>query len=393
MKLITDRIGRVFKSKNFKRFAPLVVIIIILLVSLVTCTRRQEPAQPSPEPPVVSISPPSPTPSMTELAAEPAPIPESAPAPEPVYSGPVNPLTGLPSVNDMANRRPLAIMINDHRVAQPQLGVSQADIIYETLVEGGITRMLALFMDVSNVGEIGSIRSSRLYYVDIAQSYDAVFIFAGGSPQAYTALSDRNITRLDGVNGKLTDIFYRDKQRLLTMSSEHTMVTTGALITKYLPTYNFRLEHNSGYKTVLSFKEDGTPADGKPALDFAVKFSSSKNTTFSYIADDKLYYLGQFGSSYRDGNNNAQLAFTNVLILKTSVSGIAGDTAGRLNIRTTGNGSGYFVCGGKYIEINWSRADNSSQFKYTLKDGSDLVLGRGKTYICIIPSDVDVNIA
>ena len=275
----------------------------------------------------------------------------------------------------------------------PQVGISKADIIYEVLAEGGITRMLAIFQDVTGAGMIGSIRSSRTYYVDIAQSYDSIYLFAGGSNQAYSALSSRNITRLDGLSGSNSKIFYREPERSRTMRFEHTLVTTSERITQNLPNYDFRFDHAEGYEHALKFIEDGTPENGITAVDFAVKFGgSTKTTSFKYNTEDYLYYLSQYNKDYIDGNDKAQIAVTNILILRTSISGIPGDTAGRLDIRTTGNGSGYYVCGGKHIEINWSRADLTSQFTYTLKDGSPLELGQGKTYICIVSNSAEFDL-
>ena len=400
MKQVFDRIKsqvkRITGSKHFKRYAPLVVVLAIALVTFATCVPRTGPDFGiGIESPAIgedyALSEPSPYP-----AAAPGSEPGSAPEPQPdtQYVGPRNPLTGLPTAADLTNVRPLAIMINNASAAQPQVGVSRADIIYEVLVEGGITRMLALYQDVSDVGPIGSIRSSRAYYVDIAQSYDAVYIFAGGSPEAYSILSARSITRLDGT-GNQAQIFYRDRERARTMSFEHTLLTSGDLITTWLPTYGFRLEHERGYSRELSFSDDGTPDGGEQAREFTVRFSTSatsgKTTTFSYLDEDGLYYLGQFGRSYKDGNDDVQLAFTNVLILKTGVSNIPGDAYGRIRVATTGSGTGYFICGGRYVEIRWSREDLTSQFQYTLEDGSELVLGRGRTYICVVPTAAVIN--
>ena len=365
---------------KIRRYAPVIIISIFLIVTFVTCGRNetqnskeQDPViseEPSPDVPVIVQEP--------EDEEEPVEIET-----EPEDTGPFNPLTGLPLETDISQQRPLAIMINNNSAAMPQLGVSKADIIYETLAEGDITRMLAIYQDVSGVGVIGSIRSARHYFVDLVQSYDAIFIFAGGSPQAYTALSDRKITRLDGVNGSLQQIFYRDSYRMQNMSMEHTMVTSSGLIERWLPTYGFRLEHKEGFKSNLLFADDGTPDTDSQASKFTVKYDSSKSTAFSYDVDDKLYYIRQHGDYYIDGNDGKQLSFTNVLILKTDITLIPGDREGRRDVKTTGSGTGYFICGGKYIEIQWSRADNSSQFAYTLKDGSELLLGRGKTFICI----------
>jgi hypothetical protein len=171
------------------------------------------------------------------------------------------------------------------------------------------------------------------------------------------------------------------------------MVTSSELIARWLPTYNFRLEHEEGYERMLNFTEDGTPADGESALEFTVRFAGSKTTSFIYDEDDSLYYLNQHGNPYIDGNDGTQLSFTNVLILRTSISHIPGDREGRRDVRTTGTGTGYFVCGGQFIDIEWSRTDNSSQFVYTNIDGSELILGRGKTYICIVSLTDTVGLA
>ena len=168
-------------------------------------------------------------------------------------------------------------MINNIGVAQPQLGISKADIIYEILVEGGITRMMAIFQDISQAGEIGSIRSARPYFVDIANGYDAVFIHAGGSPDAYEVLQSIGITSLDGVNGSKQDIFYRDAERRSQMGYEHSLVTTSELIRSNLPSYGFRLERAAGYDSLMRFGDDPLPPGAPSALQVVVSFSPVEN--------------------------------------------------------------------------------------------------------------------
>ena len=399
IKLFFNNIGQwllsLMDKKSFKRFAPLVLIVLVTTTTLVTCITSAQPMPlEKPEPPVLHVpgAKPTPEPTAPPVTEPEDPGPDISPDPDPPYAGPFNPLTGEPTVEDISNNRPLAIVINNINVALPQLGISGADIIYEVLVESGITRMLALYQDVSNVGVIGSIRSARFYFVDIAQSYDSVFIFTGGSPQAYEAVTARRLTYLDDITGPHRHIFYRDQHRRVTMGSEHSLVTSGALITEHLPTYNnFRLTHNEGYKRNLLFTEDGAPENGEPAANISVSFSTYKPTLFSYDEEDNLYYLRQYNRSYVDGNNNSHIGVTNVLVLRTNVSGIPGDREGRLNIRTTGTGEGYYINGGKYIEIEWSREGEADQYEYALPDGTPLVLGQGKTYICIIPTNQPVT--
>ena len=110
-----------------------------------------------------------------------APLPEPVeePEPEPVYPY-FNPLTGEGLMEDISARRPVAVMLNNLEKALPQLGVGQADVIYEIVAEGGITRMMALFQDVEGAGNLGSIRSARDYYVNLACGHDAIYVHAGG---------------------------------------------------------------------------------------------------------------------------------------------------------------------------------------------------------------------
>jgi len=385
---IITRIKNIFGSRLLKRIAPLALIAFIAIITFVTCESWEPPPEPEPEPepPLIIITPP-PAPPPEPEPPEPEPE-EYCEEPEPEWEGPWHPLTGLPTEEDISHLRPFAIVIDNLRAALPQRGMSQADIIYEVLVEGGITRMLAIFQNPTEASVIGAVRSARLYTVDIAQSYDAIFVFSGGSPQANAAIRNRGITHIVDGGGRGARIFFRDRNR----RAPHNLMTSGEFISRHLADLNLRLEHEEGYVRALNFIEDGTPENGEPATDFSVMFGpNSKTTTFIFNEETGLYYLRQYGSPYNDGNNNQQIAVTNVLILRMATSGVPGDTEGRLAITTTGTGTGYFVNGGYVIPINWSRENNSSQFIYTTEDGEPLELGRGRTYVCIIRSTMNVE--
>lgn len=321
-----------------------------------------------------------------------SPSGESSQSAEPSDNGSVNPLTGLPADEGAIHKRPYAVMIDNISVAQPQIGISKADIIYEILAEGGITRMMAIFQDVSAVGKIGSVRSARPYFVDIAFGYDAIYIHAGGSNDAYSEFETTGITHLDGVNGKKQDIFYRDPDRQKKLGFVHSLVTTGDLISKYLPTYGFSLAHKDGFKNNMLFAENAFSADALTAKNITAHFSFSKTTTFEYSTEDGLYRIKQYGKEYVDGNDGKAIGVTNVLVLKTSVNIISGDNAGRIDVATTGSGTGLFFCGGKYESIKWTRTKPSDQFTFTLPDGTALVFGKGKSYICVTSASNVVDI-
>ncbi len=335
-----------------------------------------------------SGDPPAPTnsPTPTPVVETKAPEPTQEPPEPTVEVAPyVNPLTGMPSEVDIAQRRPIAIMLNNLKKALPQHGVAQADIIYEVPAEGGITRMLGVFQSVEDVDNIGSVRSARPYYVAIAQGLDAVFLHAGGSPDAYTYIKENGITALDCVNGPYEgSLFWRDKARMKSAGMEHSVFTSGSVITELFEGYSFRKDHEEGYTYPQTFAEDGTPEGGAAAQTVTVPFSSYKTGVFRYDAEQGAYLVEEYGNAYVDGNSGEQVAVTNVLILQTTTKVL--DSEGRLRVNLE-SGSGWFACGGKMVPIQWSKGKGSNPFTYYTEDGQPLVLGQGNSYVNIVPMD------
>ena len=370
------------------RILPIVLILTLAFLTILSVGKDAPSEISESPPPEISVAP------SHDVTPSVSPSPSAEPSPSPsVYDGPANPLTGLPAAESIVNNRPYAIMINNSSAAQPQLGVSQADIIFEIVVEGGITRMMALFQDVSDIGDIGSIRSARPYFVRIALGYDSIYIHAGGSADAYTVLKSTQILHFDGVNGSKQAIFFRDAERRRNLGYEHSLLSNGELIAECLPGYNVRLEHLDGYSNSMTFEPDAALTGGVTAQNVKVQFSSSKTTAFAYSEPDNVYYASQFGKAYSDGNNNTQIGVSNLLVLHTSVSTVSGDTEGRMSVTTTGSGSGTYFCGGYGEPITWSRADIDEPFTFTTTDGTRLSFCPGKTYICIISNNNSTDIS
>ena len=315
--------------------------------------------------------------------------------PVPLYT---NPLTGEGTDEDLSSNRPVAIMLNNLKKALPQCGISQADIIYEVPAEGGITRMMAVFQSLDGVGALGSVRSARPYYVELAAGLDAIFIHAGGSDDAYSAIKKHSVFNIDGVNGPYGGtMFYRDAQRKKTAGYEHSLFTDEDRIEKLLAgsLSKMRQTHKEGYSLPLSFVKDAAPANGQSANNISVKYSYYKTGNFTYDSVSKTYLVSQLVDKqtgpYVDGNNDRQVAVTNVLVLHTDVNQIKGDTAGRLTVRLTGSGSGFFACGGQYIPITWSKESPTAPFRFSTADGQPLTLGVGKSYINIVDNSAAVT--
>lgn len=318
-----------------------------------------------------------------ETESEPKPESELESEPELYVPSGTNPLTGLPMEPEYENDRPVAVMLNNLKAAQPQLGISKADIIYEVPAEGGITRMLAIYQTLEGVENLGSIRSTRPYYLELALGHDALLVHAGGSSAAYSNIHSWGVDNMDGVNGGSdAEIFWRDKERQRTKGYEHSMLTSGANIQSYLEEGHFRTEHKDGYTYGQDFTKDAALTNGTVAEHVHVKFSQYKTGIFDYDADNNRYLVEQYGQEYVDGNTGKQVSATNILILETSMRVL--DAEGRLRVDLTGSGEGTYCYGGWSIPIRWSKADRNSPFVYTRKDGGPLALGQGNSYVCII---------
>lgn len=322
-----------------------------------------------------------PTPSAT-------PFPTATPVPTPAL--PENPLTGLPMETGDPGKRPIAIMLNNLKQALPQLGISQADIIYECPVEGGITRMMAVYQSVENIGSIGSVRSARPYYLELALGLDAIYLHAGGSPDAYNKINQWGVTALDCVNGPYEGtLFWRDQWRKKNMGFEHSVLTSGETITQLFPTFSFRQEHPEDYSYDMKFAPALTPV-GEDALNITVPFSYYKTGLFTYDEHTSKYLVSEYGKPYVDGNSGAQVSVTNLFILKTSSAPIPGDELGRMRVELEG-GQGWYAYGGKYIPIQWEKEAPSGQLRYLNADGSPLTLCQGNSYVCIVPRNSNVT--
>lgn len=296
-----------------------------------------------------------------------------------------NQLTGEAEPADNTAQRPFAVMINNIIVAQPQVGISHADWIYEVEAEGGITRMMALFTHIQDVPNMGSIRSLRPYYLSLALSYDAIMVHAGGSADAYKDCETYGADHIDGVKDPSASSFayYRDPSRGA-YGSEHTLFLYGDKIPAYADQVGMRRTHNEGYSNGLSFSEDSAALCSNDAANVKVTLNTSKTTSFTYHPDTGKYTGYQFGGDYIDGATNEAVQFSNLLVLQAQMS-VYNAKEGRIAAEIIGSGTGWFCTGGKWVAINWSRADVNSPYSYTTQDGTPITFTPGKTYCAIIP--------
>lgn len=336
-------------------------------------------------PPAVTIAEPDTTaPDTTDVPVGPV---------EPEY---VNPLTGLAATKELVSSRPVAIMLNNIKIASPQDGISGADVIYECLAEGGITRLMMLTLDYASLGVVGSIRSAREYFVEFSQDFDAIFVHAGGSDGAYSEIFSRKLENLDFVNGSNVDAYYyRDEWRMNNMGYVHSVVTTGSRLSAAFEAKKFRTTISPFHENMLNFVDFGTeflPAGGT-AKSVTIPHSIVQTSSFVYDPERNVYDHYQFGGELHiDRLTKEPVSTTNVIILFMKESLVPNDPAFRINVETVGSGEGVYLYGGKFTSIKWSRPSDSDTTKLTLTDGTPLKINRGKTFISIVDTSIKNNI-
>lgn len=311
----------------------------------------------------------------------------TAPTEPPVAVDPntFNPLTGE-KLEQPGNARPYSIMINNSSEALPHLGTSQASIIYETLVEGGITRMMAIFLDPANVGPIGPVRSTREVYVSVMQAYDTIHSSAGGSTVGINNLAAIN---WDYINGLNSGYFYRDQERLARVALEHTMFIKGENLVKLANDFGYRTTRMEATDYGLHF-DDEVALEGETANTIRIRFQNGgKSTVCNYDSESGMYTLYQKDRDYIDGTTGELVPFRNVVILHADTY-LKADGV-HTYVEAVGSGNGYYARDGKIVPITWSRESDSAPFIYKLADGTDVTFGVGTSYIAIIDDNGPVE--
>lgn len=304
----------------------------------------------------------------------------------------LNPLTGLWIDEKIAARRPVAVMINNIKMALPQSGISQADVIYETLAEGNITRLVAVFQDF-DAEKIGPVRSTRHYYLNIAFDHDAIFVHHGGSPQAFEAIKKLEPANLNSLSYLETIMAWRDPVRSKQKGMyEHSLYTSAEGIMKGWQKVGYREELKQDLLRKFHFaKEEWTPI-GETAEVITVPFSKDYISSFRYDEATKLYNRFQFDKPHIDENNQEQLNVKNIIIQYANIRHIAGDTEGRREIELISSGKGLYITNGKAVPITWNKEAYNIPTQYYNMEGKQLEMNPGKTWVCIFPQDKEIEI-
>jgi hypothetical protein len=285
------------------------------------------------------------------------------------------PLTGKGSKTS-TDGRAVAVMINNHPDARPQSGLNKADLVYELLAEGDITRFLAVFQS-EKPENIGPVRSARAYYLELAKGLNALYIAHGYSPEAKQMLDNGY---LDNLNGMVYDgtLFQRASFRKAPHNSYITYenVLKGAQLKKYSmigapPAFSFLTDEESKNIT------------GDTATSALITYSSNKMFDCLYQYDSELGRYKRFsgGAQTVDLETKEPILLDNIFIVETVHQVI--DSAGHRNINLQSGGKGYLLQKGKVNQVEWKNVNNRI---VPFKDGKEVPFVQGKTWVNVVPT-------
>lgn len=320
------------------------------------------------------------------------------PPPPPVYC----PLCGeeLPAGTDLT-LRPLMVMLDNHPDARPQAGLTEACLVIEALAEGGVTRIVPVF--VHGLPErLGPVRSARHYFLDLALGLDALYAHCGQSPQASVDIGRLKVADLNEF--ALSSYFWRDSGR----SSPHNLYTSVAKLRAAAASLKLRATQSSnGFAWPYRTGDAGKNWYGEAGLGFELSwpYSSGRNVvsfrwqapkiapgaTAPAAGDIGYYERTVNGKPHIDEVSGEALRMTNVIVAYAPFWRIPGDTDGRLDADLTGSGKAVVYSGGKLLTVTWRKAERTSPLVFVDAAGEQLWLPAGQTWILVVPKESQVR--
>ncbi|MGI5835702.1 MAG: DUF3048 domain-containing protein [Chloroflexota bacterium] len=291
-----------------------------------------------------------------KLTPIPKPTPTSTPTPrweDPIY--------------------PVAVMVENHVASRPQSGLSKADIVYEALVEGGISRFLAIYID-SKAELIGPVRSARHYYVYIADEFGAAYVNIGWSPQAYNALQATGLVNLDEARGDPG--IWRSSDRY----APHNAYTSTNLLRTTLEQYR---DQKPGSLAGFQFSRDPKPLKGEKAEKITIIYADDYFVEYNYDSKSKQYLRSMDGVPHKDAETGDPVSPRNVIVQYMSAWVI--DDMGRLDMAQVGEGEALFFRDGVVVEGSWSKASYYDVTRWFDSDGKPVEFPIDKTWVQVVP--------
>lgn len=293
---------------------------------------------------------------------------------------------GLIVARNDANLVPACVMIENAAFdgVRPQSGLSAASLVYEIIVEGGITRLMAVYAgEHSNV--VGPVRSARDTYLEFASELNCAYTHAGGSYTAMEALSRFDMRDIDGLReGKW---FWRDSSKV----SPHNLFTsTDNLYTAITDGHSWTEETTFDMWNFVDELSKDTIGASETANEVNIEFGGSYNVNYTYNTTEGYYVRKNAGVDHIDAVTGTILTTRNIVI-QTVPPGELIEGKGRINFSVTGEGDAYIFRNGILTKGRWSKPDRLSRTQYMDLEGNHIEFVRGNTWVEIVPDGIGYN--
>ena len=284
------------------------------------------------------------------------------------------------------NDRPIAVMIDNHSGAWPQAGLNQAYMVYEIIVEGGETRLMALFKGV-DVDKIGPVRSARHYFIDYAMENDAIYTHFGESPQADSDIKRYSIDEIDGIAEDGTT-FWRVKDK----AAPHNAVTSMEKLKQSAKNKKYQMTSNK--ESVLNYTTDEINLEeGQSAITVTIPHSQLQTVRYEYDEENKVYKRYARNKAQTDWDTGDAVTTKNIIITFCDNYTLTDkENKGRQGLKNIGTFDGYYITNGRAIKIKCIKSARDEQTVYQTLDGNEIEVNDGNTFVNICPISADVTI-
>lgn len=358
------RLGRLGRIKRYilkhRKLSIIIGTFVLILIAagvtlaIILTRDKPEPPQPSPAPTV-----------------------KEEPKIEPKY---YSPLTGELVKSEKDTTKPVsAIMIENSPEARPQSGLGSAEVVYEAIAEGGVTRFLAMYQQ--NQPElVGPVRSLRMYYVDWLAPYNAGVFHVGGSKQALDEIRNGSYRDLDQFFN--AGSYWRSSDRY----APHNVYTNFKRISALNKAKGFKTSNPTAFD-----RKDTEPSESPSAKSVSVNISApTYNSKYTYDKKTNMYLRSQAGQPHKD-TESGRIKARVVVVMKTDMREVMQDGI-REDYRTTGTGDAWIFQDGDVHQVKWHKKNRKDQLNFTSKDsGEKFELARGTTWITALPADRTVT--
>lgn len=304
--------------------------------------------------------------------------PSPMPSPSPVT---LWPFTQLPGPVDAADKPVIAMKIENDPSVRPQYGLDMADLVFEELVEGGMTRFISVFQS-EIPKEAGPVRSGRHVDASIVPTFADYFVFSGAARATLKFFAEKIpksiVISTEGAPGMHRTKYHPKPHNLFMYPQE--LIDSGKA--KVSSTDGFFLKSTT--QTTLS---------GVAISKVAVKFSKASTPNWTWDAATKLW-LRDDGKKPHMAISGKQLSATSLVVIRATETdaGYKGSTGGYVpRTVVTGTGKGYLIVGDTMTEVTWSKTDDKSQMKLTDPAGNIVHPAPGKTWVEVITTSGDVK--